>query len=61
MLDVNRTQSLAAVVPTAKAEGAFLALAAGDALGLAAGNTAKCAGRDGRCVSRPRVQDMDAA
>ena len=33
MLDVNRAQSLAAVVPTAKAEGAFLALAAGDALG----------------------------
>ena len=33
MPDTNRTQSLAAVVPKAKAEGAFLALAAGDALG----------------------------
>ena len=33
MPDANGTQSRAAVVPKAKAEGAFLALAAGDALG----------------------------
>ena len=33
MPDANRTQSLGTVVSTAKAEGAFLALAAGDALG----------------------------
>ncbi|MCY4376071.1 MAG: ADP-ribosylglycohydrolase family protein [Spirochaetaceae bacterium] len=33
MPDANRTQSLDTVVSTAKAEGAFLALAAGDALG----------------------------
>ncbi len=33
MLDPNRPQSTGAIVSTAKAEGAFLALAAGDALG----------------------------
>ena len=58
--EANRTQAPSPVVPP-KAEGAFLAFAAGGRVGLAAGDSAQRAEQCTRRVAADGVSDVDAA